>query len=172
MRTGLVVLLAGVFLSSAVASSCAAPAAGQRRATTARRPGIVIGRRIGAVKVGESKAQIVKALGRGTPAQVEGNPARFYGKLGIYVLYPPKRSLPRRVFIVETRSARYKTSSRIGVGSSLRQLQRAVQVTCFGASPHSTLCRHADPAAPTGFLLSKSTKRIVAISIASTAPYE
>ena len=132
-------------------------------------PGIVIGHRIGAVKLDEPKAQVIKALGRGTSALVEGNRARFYRKLGIYVLYPPKRSLPQRVFVIETRSDRYKTSSGIGVGSSLRQLRRAVDVTCH-ASGRSIVCYHR--AAPTSFLLRKSNKRITAISVASTAPYK
>jgi hypothetical protein len=128
-------------------------------------PGIVIGQRIGVLSLGEPQAQITQALGRGTPVRVEGNPFRFYSKVGIYVLYPPNRSLPRHVSVVMTRSARYKTSSGIGVGSSLGRLRRAVHLNCH-PSGKSVVCYHG--VAPlTSFLLSKATKRVTEIGIAS-----
>ena len=128
-------------------------------------PGIVIGHRIGAVRIGEPKARVTRALGRGIPVRVEGNPFLFYSKAGIYVLYPPNRSLPRRVFVVMTRSARYETSSGVGIGSSLRQLQRAVHVNCR-SSGQSLVC-YEGVAPLTSFRLSKATKRVTEISIAS-----
>lgn len=132
-------------------------------ATTA--PRIVIGRRIGAVTVGEPRTRLTKALGRGTPVQVEGNPFRFYSKAGIYVLYPPNRSLPRHVFVVMTRSPRYKTNSGIGVGSSLRQLRRAVHVSCHQSGKSVACYQGVRPL--TSFLLNNATKRITEIGIAS-----
>jgi hypothetical protein len=127
-------------------------------------PRIVVGDRIGAVKLGEPRALVRKELGRGTPVRIEGNPFRFYSKVGIYVLYPPNRHVPRRVFVVMTRSARYTTTSGIGVGSSLRQLRRAVNVGCH-PSGRLVVCFHG-PAPLTSFVLS-NTKRVMEISIAS-----
>lgn len=126
---------------------------------------IVIGHRIGAVSVGEPRAQVTKTLGRGAPVQVEGNLFRFYAKVGIYVLYPPKPSLPRHVFVVMTRSSRYKTSSGIGVGSTLRQLRQAIHVSCHPSAKSLACYEGARPL--TSFLLSSATKRITEIGIAS-----
>jgi hypothetical protein len=134
-------------------------------AVAAISPRIVIGHRIGAVTVGEPRTRVAKALGRGTPVQVEGNPFRFYSKVGIYVLYPPNRSLPRRVFVVMTRSPRYKTDSGIGVGSSLRELRRAVHVSCHPSGQSLACYEGVKPL--TSFLVSKTTKRITQIGIAS-----
>lgn len=133
-------------------------------ATASSSPGIVIGHRIGAVKLGEPRAQVRKTLGRGAPVRVEGNSFRCYSKLGICVLYPPNRRLPRRVFVVMTRSARYTTRSGIGVGSSLRQLRRAVNVGCH-PSGRFVACFHG-PSPLTSFVLS-NTKRVTEIAIAS-----
>jgi hypothetical protein len=125
--------------------------------------GIVFGSRIGVVKLGEPRAQVTKELGRGSPVRVHGNPFRFYSKVGIYVLYPPNRDLPRRVFVVMTRSVRYSTSSGISVGSSLRQLRRVVRVDCHPAG-RFVVCYHR-PRPLTSFLI--SDKRVREIAIAS-----
>ena len=69
-------------------------------AAAALPPRIVVGDRIGAVKLGEPRAQVRRELGRGTPVRIEGNPFRFYSRVGIYVLYPPNRRVPRRVFVL------------------------------------------------------------------------
>jgi hypothetical protein len=127
---------------------------------------IVMGYRIGAVKLGEPRAQVTKALGRGSPVRVHGDRNFWsYSKVGIYLLYPPNRDLPRRVFVVMTRSARYSTRSGVGVGSSLRQLRRAVRVGCHPAG-RFVVCYHR-PRPVTSFLISSNTKRVREIAIAS-----
>ena len=84
--------------------------------------GIVLDQRIGPVSFAEPKPQITKALGPGVPARLNGHPLRFYPKVRIYVDYPPSppKGKPTIALIITTRSARYKTRSGVGVGSSLR----------------------------------------------------
>lgn len=130
------------------------------------RAGIAIDHRIGPVSLNEPRAQITKVLGQGVSVRVEGNTFRFYSKVGIYVLYPS--GMQTRAAIVETRSARYRTSSGIGVGSSLRQLRRALSVECR-RSGRSIQCYHGlnGPSKPgTSFLLNGATRRITRIALA------
>ena len=103
------------------------------------RAGIALDHRIGPVSLNEPRVEITNALGQGIPVRLEGNRFRFYSKVGIYVLYP--NGVQQRAAVIETRSARYKTRSGIGVGSSLRQLRQAIQVTCHRSGP-SIQCYH------------------------------
>jgi len=139
-------------------------------AAAATRPGIA-GNRIGAVTLGEPKARVTKALGGSTPVQIQGGSYRFYRNAGIYVLYGTKRGLPRRARTVLTRSARYQTSSAIGVGASLRQLRRTMDVRCHPTGRWIE-CVHGLSFQPSQrpkmlFQLSKANKRVNRIAITS-----
>src|SRR5262245_30199930 len=86
------------------------------------RPGIALDHRIGPVRVGEPRAQIEKHAGPAVAAHLRGNELWFYPKVGIYVSYAPGpvTRLNQVAFYVVTGSARYRTRSGVGVGSSLR----------------------------------------------------
>ena len=130
------------------------------------RPGLIaLDRRIGLVSIGEQKPQITKALGRGVVARLSGHPLRFYAKVKIYVGYPPYplKGMPTVAAFIVTRSARYKTRSGVGVGSSLRELRQRVTVRC-----QRDLCKHARAnfnLPSTVFDIDPTTMRITEIAI-------
>ena len=132
------------------------------------RPGIALDHRIGPVRVGEPRVQIEKDSGPAVAAHLRGNKLWFYPKVDIYVSYAPGpiTRLNQVAFYVVTGSARYKTRSGVGVGSSLRQLRRRVDVRCH--SGNLIVCQHekANSKLPfTVFDLDPRTKRVVAVAI-------
>lgn len=121
---------------------------------------------------GEPKPQITKALGRGVAARLDGHRLRFYPEVGVYVDYPPNppKGKPTIAAIIVTRSARYKTRSGVGVGSTLRQLRHHVKVRCYGGTPVSPpdTCQHekANINLPfTVFNIDPATKRVTQVAI-------
>ena len=133
-------------------------------------PGIALDHRIGPVSFDEPKPQVTKVLGPGVYARLDGHQLRFYPKVGIYVAYPPNpaKGKPTIASFVITRSARYKTRSGVGVGSSLRQLRSRVRVRCYG-SPVPGTCQHekANVNLPlTVFNIDRTTKRVTQVAIA------
>ena len=133
------------------------------------RPGIALDHRIGPVTIGEPKAQVRKALGPGVTVRLNGHRFRYYRKAGLYVVFSPgpPKGVRQIVFFVVTRSARYKTRSGVGVGSSLRQLRRHVRVRCYGY-PVPRQCQHepANVNRPfTGFQIDPTTKRVIEVLI-------
>jgi hypothetical protein len=132
------------------------------------RPGIALDHRIGPASVGEPRAQIEKDSGRGVAVRLDGKSLWFYRKVGIYVSYAPGpvTRLNQVAFSIVTQSARYKTGSGVGVGSSLQKLRRGVRVRCdFG---NAIVCRHEGPNTNlpfTVFDVDHTTRRVTAVAI-------
>jgi hypothetical protein len=132
------------------------------------RPGIALGHRIGPVSIGEPRAQIEQDVGRAVAVRLDGQKLWFYPTVRIYVSYAPGpvTRLNEVAFSVVTRSARYRTRSGIGVGSSLRQLRRTVSVRCDHGKP--IVCQHktANSDLPfTMFDVDHTTKHVIAVAI-------
>jgi len=132
------------------------------------RPGIALSHRIGPVSVGESREKIEKYSGPGVAVRLDANKLWFYAKVGIYVSYAPGplTRLNQVAFSIVTRSARYRTRSGVGVGSSLRELRRRIRVTCHHGRP--LFCQHdtRNSNLPlTVFDVDRTTKRVTAVAI-------
>jgi len=154
-RTPLLVAVAGLLWGTVAAAGTV-------------RPGIALDHRIGPATIGEPRAQIEKDSGRAVALRSGGKTLWFYPRVDIYVSYAPgpRTRLRRVAFSVLTRSARYKTSSGVGVGSSLRQLRRSVTVRCLSGNP--IVCQHerANIDLPfTVFDVDQRTKRVTAVAI-------
>ena len=134
-------------------------------------PGIIaLDHRIGPASFAEPEPQVA-TLGPGVNARLDGHRLRFYSRVGIYVDYffLPKRKKAYADFVI-TRSARYKTRSGVGVGSTLWQLRHRVKVTCKDGSPvlRPDQCQHekANINLPfTVFNIDPKTKRVTQVAI-------
>jgi hypothetical protein len=144
---------------------CAVLGAGVATAGTPR-PGIALGHRIGAVTYAERKSLVDASLGFGELKRLDHYRGRwvFYPRAVLYVGYYSHRG-KTYVLAVATRSPRYKTDTGVGVGSTLRQLQRRIKVTC--ESDYAE-CQHegANINLPfTVFNIDPATKRVTEVDI-------
>jgi hypothetical protein len=132
-------------------------------------PGIALDHRIGAVSLNEPMSQAEGALGPGEKrADWRRCPDFFvshYPRDGIHVAYSCGRDA--MAYGVDTRSARYKTDTGVGVGSTLRALQHRIpDVRCYLRDPDPH-CEHtsADYYTVTHFYLDKAKNRVVDIAV-------
>ena len=130
---------------------------------------VVLGHSIGPVRYGEPQPRITKTLGRGISGwrlDAGGSSFHAYPLAGIYVEYS---GYPAKAEIIVTRDPEYKSHG-VGVGSSLRQLQRQVPVVCFnGTRSAPTTCKHGSPNTKlpaTVFRINPTTKRVTQVAIA------
>ena len=100
---------------------------------------IVLERSIGPVKLMEKKADVERALGKGSTIhddQHHGHEVRYSD--GLDVFYAPGPNGREVVFAVLTTSSRYRTRGGVGVGSSRAAVESLGGVHCYGPSQ----CQH------------------------------
>jgi hypothetical protein len=118
--------------------------AGSARSSTL----IVLDRSIGGIVLEETRQAVEQELGSGITLSSRIDPSaepaparivRVWYRDGLIVTYLsfPKRLA--RVAVLETRSARYRTRSGVGVGSTERKLLSITGVTCFAVGSE---CQH------------------------------
>jgi hypothetical protein len=147
-------------------ATCTAVAAGVARAGTPR-PGIGIDWRIGAVHFDELKSDVDAAVGPGQVKRLDRYNGKwiFYRRARIYVSYVLDRG-HKYAFAVVTKSARYRTRSDIGVGSTLRTLRRGLKVSCDLVDYYTCQTAPANRDHPfTLFQIDRVTKRVTEVQI-------
>ena len=113
---------------------------------TATKP-LVLDRSIGVVTLKESRARIERDIGKGTVISskldhsARPEPLReeqvAYKSAGLVVWYISNTHQGPIGIVVETTSARYRTSGGVGVGTSLEDLRKGAAVECYGPD-----CQH------------------------------
>jgi hypothetical protein len=136
--------------------------------------GIALDHRIGAVREGESKSRVDEALGHGSEKRVN-NRATYvtYGQASLRIGFYTDRGHQFAIEI-DTHSPQYKTPSGIGVGSTLAQLQRRIDVKCDAGYLLRYTCHHPstitnDTSTGTVFAIDSRTKRITEVEILPVA---
>lgn len=97
------------------------------------RLGIGLDHRIGAVTYGERRDRVEAAIGPGRTTQLDNYRGRwiFYPRAALYIGYYKYKGEGRAIALV-TQSSRYRTASGAGVGMTLGQLRKRVEVVCNG----------------------------------------
>ena len=131
------------------------------------RPGIALDWRIGAVHFDELKSDVDAVVGPGEVKRLDRYNGKwiFYRRAGIYVGYVSDRG-HKYAFAVVTKSARYRTRSGIGVGSTLRTLRRGLKVTCDLVDYYTCQDAPANRNHPfTLFQIDRATRRVTEVQI-------
>jgi len=131
------------------------------------RPGVGLDWRIGVVHFDELKGQVDAAVGPGEVKRLDRYNGKWisYPRARIYVSYVTDRG-HKYAFAVVTKSARYRTRSHIGVGSTVRQLRRRLKVTCDLVDYYTCQTAPANRDHPfTLFQLDRATRRVAEVQI-------
>jgi hypothetical protein len=110
---------------------------------------IVLDRSVGGVRLREQRVTVARSVGRGVVVRTtidrsaRPTPERItqvaYQGGALVVTYASAANQPSRVFVLETKSTRYRTRSGLGVGSSCTTMVSVGGVNCYG---ESTECQH------------------------------
>jgi hypothetical protein len=128
---------------------------------------LVLNRRIGPIRFGETRAKIQAAFGTGHVVTLTSNFAVvLYSPLAIGVDYARNKKGKLAAAIVETAARRYRTRSGVGVGSTTGALTKA-GVNC-NLSPGSCQVGGSSPTKPgTTFLLDADHQHVARVVIST-----
>jgi hypothetical protein len=136
---------------------------------TSKNTRLVLGRSIGPISFGETKAKIEADFGRGQKVKLKSGTARpvvvFYPAVSIGVNYGANSKGKAAVAILETDAPQYHTRSGIGVGSTVAHLKK-IGAEC-GLTVDSCQLGISASKPGTTFFLDDHSARVVRVAIST-----